>query len=204
MMFVAASTFAPAVLLELGETAAVEVARTYLGIAGAVAILVAGFLATLSSANASLLGGSRTLYALSRDELVPAMAGRLSQRYGTPHIALTFVGGIAVGLVVAGRIEGLAEVASFLHLVMYGCICLTHLELWRSDPEWYEPTFQCPGTPYGPVGGTLASVGLIAFMQPLSQVVGIVVIGFGVAWYYLYGADVQLQGRVEYWSRRHG
>ncbi|MFA9517866.1 APC family permease, partial [Halopenitus sp. H-Gu1] len=125
MVFVAASTFTPPVLLEHGETATVEVARAYLSGTGAVAILIAGFLATLSSANASLLSGSRTLYALSRDAIVPELAGRVSQRYGTPHFALAFVGGIAIGLVLIERIEILAEVASFLHLLMYGLICMT-------------------------------------------------------------------------------
>ncbi|MEF8778561.1 MAG: APC family permease [Natronomonas sp.] len=197
MVFVAASTFAPAVLLEMGETATVEVARVYLGIGGAVAILAAGFLATLSSANASLLSGSRTLYALSRDALVPGLAGRVSQQYGTPHFALAFVGGLAIGLVVVDRIEILAEVASFLHLVMYGLICVTQLKLQRSDPEWYDPTFQSPGTPYIPIGGVIASFGLMAFMQPLSQAIGLVLVGFGAVWHHLYGANVQLEERTE-------
>lgn len=196
-VFVAASTFTPTVLLELGETATIEVARSYLGAPGAIVILVAGFFATLSSANASLLSGSRTLYALSRDALVPELVGGVSQRYGTPHFAIAFVGGTAVWLVVFERIEILAQVASFLHLVMYGLICVTQLTLWRSGPEWYEPTFRSPGTPYVPVCGALASVGLIVFMQPLSQVIGLTLIGSGVAWYYLYGEHVQLQGKIE-------
>jgi amino acid transporter len=194
-VFVAASTFRPAVLGEFGETATIEVARVYLGGAGAIVVLVAGFLATMSSANASLLSGSRTLYALSRDSLVPATAGRISQRYGTPHFALSFVGSVAVFLVVLGRIDVLAEVASFLHLVMYGLMCLTQLKLSRTDPEWYDPTFRCPGRSYVPIGGAIASLGLIAFMQPLSQATGAVVAVAGAGWYYFYGRDVQLAGR---------
>lgn len=191
-MFVTASTFSPAQSRSLGETAIAEVARAHLGLPGTVAILLAGFLATLSSANATLLGGSRVLHALSRDDVVPEQASRISQGYGTPHFALSFVGGLAIGLVVVGPLDTLAEVASFLHLVMYGLLCVTQLRLARSDPTWYEPSFQCPGMPYLPVIGALATLGLIAFMQPLSQLIGVVVIVFSGLWYQVYtdGGDL--------------
>ncbi|WP_135806606.1 APC family permease [Halorussus marinus] len=191
-VFVAASTFEPAALVELGETATAEIARAYLGPVGAIAALVAGFLATLSSANASLLSGSRTVHALSRDGLAPERTARVSQRYGTPHFALSLVGGLAVALVVVGPIETLAEVASFLHLLMYGLMCVTQIRLRRSDPAWYEPTFRCPATPWVSIGGAVASAGLLAFMQPLSQVVGLAVTGFGTAWYYVYGSPPEM------------
>ncbi|KPN29491.1 putative fructoselysine transporter [Halolamina pelagica] len=195
-VFVTAGTFSPSRLQQLGETAIVEVARVYLGVGGAVAILLAGFLATLSSANATLLGGSRVLHALSRDDVVPPHAGRISQRYGTPHFALSFVGGLAICLVVVGRLDTLAEVASFLHLVMYGLMCVAQLRLSRATPGWYDPSFQCPGTPYVPIVGVLASVGLIAFMQSLSQAVGIVIIVFSGLWYQAYTDGVTVTPEV--------
>jgi APA family basic amino acid/polyamine antiporter len=196
-VFVAASTFAPSTLLNLGETATVEVARSYLGLGGAVAILVAGFLATLSSANASLLSGSRTLYALSQDTVVPARAGRVSRRYGTPHFALSFVGGAALVLAAVGPIAVLAEVASFLHLLLYALVCVAQVVLRRTAPGWYDPSFRVPASPYLPVAGAVASVGLMGFMRPLSQAVGLLVAAFGVAWYYLYARPVELGRRVE-------
>jgi len=70
-IFVATSAFGASQLSGFGETAMVEVARDFLGLPGAVAILFAGLLATFSSANASILSASRTVYALSRDALLP-------------------------------------------------------------------------------------------------------------------------------------
>jgi len=55
-----------------------------IGLGGAIAILLAGLLATLSSANASLLSSSRTVYALARHKLVPRKAGAVNLRFGTP------------------------------------------------------------------------------------------------------------------------
>ncbi|WP_276301032.1 APC family permease [Halorussus lipolyticus] len=195
-IFVATSAFGSARLAAFGETAIVAVARELLGNAGAVAILLAGLLATVSSANASILSSSRALYALSRDALVPRRASEVNLRWGTPHVALLLAGGPVLLLVAIGRVEVLAEVASFLHLVMYGLICVALIRLRRSDPEWYDPSFTVPGYPLVPVLGAIASFGLLAFMQPLSQVVGVsIMVGAGV-WYQVYASDVQLRGAL--------
>ncbi|WP_411969008.1 APC family permease [Haloferax sp. YSSS75] len=193
-ILVSTSAFGSGQLATFGETAIVEVARSYLGLPGAIAILVAGLLATVSSANASILSSSRALYALSRDALVPPRLGRVNLRYGTPHVALALVGGPTVVLVAVGRTEVLAEVASFLHLVSYGLMCVALVVLRQSNPDWYQPSFRVPGYPFVPVVGAIASFSLVAFMQPLSQAVGVVVSVAALAWYLLYARDVELKG----------
>ncbi|NHN58646.1 MULTISPECIES: APC family permease [Halorussus] len=195
-IFVATSALSSGRLAELGETAIVAVARDLLGPTGAVAILVAGLLATLSSANASILSSSRALYALSRDALVPRRVSEVNLRWGTPHVALVMAGGPVLLLVAIGRVEVLAEVASFLHLVMYGLTCVALVRLRRSDPGWYDPSFTVPGYPAVPVLGAVASFGLVAFMQPLSQVVGVSIMVGAAVWYRVYAADVRLRGSL--------
>ncbi len=193
-IFVATSAFGAGQLEDFGETAMVEVARDFVGLPGAVAILFAGLLATFSSANASILSASRTVYALSRDALIPQKASEINLKYGTPHIALVAAGGPIFVLVATGQVELLAEVASFLHLIMYGLICVALIVLRRRQPSWYEPTYHMPGYPVLPALGALASFGLIAFMQPSSIVVGIVVMAVSYGWYRYYAGDVELKG----------
>ena len=189
-IFVATSGLGSARLAELGETAVVEVARSFLGRPGAVALLVAGVLATLSSANASILSSSRAVYALSRDRVVPGDLDRINERWRTPHLALAAAGAPIAALVLTGRVEVLAEVASLLHLVMYGLICFALLRLRRRAPPAYRPSFRCPGHPTLPLAGGVASFGLILFMRPLSLLVGGGLIAAAGAWYFLSGADV--------------
>jgi APA family basic amino acid/polyamine antiporter len=196
-LLIAGSTFEPSVIGPMGETAIVEIAREYLGLGGVVVILVAGLLATISSANASLLSASRALYGLSADDLVPEVAGRVNRRYGTPHFALSFVGGVSAALVATGRTEVLAEVASFLHLIMYGLICFALVAIRRREPDWYDPAFETPGYPFVPVVGGVASFALIFFMQPLSQVLGVLLTLVAAAWYLLYARDVELKNKLE-------
>ncbi|WP_222917175.1 APC family permease [Natrinema sp. SYSU A 869] len=196
-IFVATSAFGSERLSEFGETAMVEVGRHYLGAAGAFAIVFGGLLATMSSANASVLSTSRAIYAVSRDALLPRRASHINLRYGTPHIALGMAGGPILVLVATGRVELLAEVASFLHLVMYGLICVALLVLRRNEPEWYDPDFRVPGYPVVPILGALASFALIGFMRPVSQLVGIAIMIATAGWYAYYARNVTLNGGLQ-------
>jgi len=196
-MFVATSTVDSATLGLLGETAIIEVSRELLGIAGAVAILIAGILATISSANASILASSRALYSVSRDALVPKKLSMINLKYGTPHIALISAGAIVIGLVVTGQVELLAEVASFLHLVMYGLICFAVIFFRKMAPDWYKPDFKTPGYPVLPVIGGIASFALIAFMQPASRWIGLIVLVAAALWTAVYASDIKLKGVME-------
>lgn len=179
-----------------GETAMVEVGRLLFGLPGAVVILLAGLLATISSANASILSASRAVYALSRDALLPRRASAINLRYGTPHIALGLAGVPILLLTATGQVELLAEVASFLHLVMYGLICIALISLRRSPPTWYEPTYIAPGYPYLPAFGAVASFGLILFMHWLSILMGLVVMLIAIGWFHYFADDVQLKGVI--------
>jgi amino acid transporter len=195
-IFVATSAFGSAQLAGLGETAMVDVGRQYLGSVGALAIVFGGLLATMSSANASILSTSRAIYAVSKDALLPRWASRINLKYGTPHVALGLAGGPVLVLVATGQVEVLAEVASFLHLVLYGLICVALVVLRRDEPDWYEPDFRTPGYPVVPVLGALASFALIGFMQPASQIIGLAIMLATAGWYAYYARDVVLKGAL--------
>jgi amino acid transporter len=195
-IFVATSAFGSARLGTFGETAMVEVGRHFFGAGGALAIILGGLLATMSSANASILSTSRAIYAVSKDALLPRWASRINLRYGTPHVALGLAGGPVLVLVATGRVEVLAEVASFLHLVQYALVCVALVALRRDEPEWYDPAFRTPGYPAVPVLGVVTTVALVGFMRPLSQVVGAALMLAAAGWYRYYAGDVALKGAL--------
>lgn len=171
-LFVTNSVLTVDQLKDLGETAIVEVARGLIGDIGALIVLFAGLLATFSSANASILSSSRTIFALSKDGLVPEWISAIHERFGTPHRALFLVGLPIAGILFVGNLEVLAETASLLHLVIYGLICACVLKLRLDRPIWYLPSFKTPGYPVLPAVGMLAGFGLIVFMKPLSLILG--------------------------------
>ena len=191
-IFISTSLLGSEQLAGLGETAIVNVARALFGTFGAAAILTGGLLATLSSANASILSSSRSIYALSRDDFVPDQVQRINRRFRTPHMALLLTGGPILALLLYGRVEVLAEVASLLHLFMYGLMCLALLVLRRGEHDWYDPDFECPGYPVVPIVGGVASFGIVAFMNPLSILLGVGILALSDGWFYVYARDVTL------------
>jgi amino acid transporter len=193
-IFVATSAFGSPRLSGFGETAIVEVAREFLGPTGAVVILLGGLLATVSSANASILSTSRAVFAVSRDALLPRVASRMNLRYGTPHVALAMAGGPVLVLVALGQVQVLAEVASFLHLVMYGLMCVSLLVIRRDEPAWYDPDFRVPAHRLVAGVGALASFALVLFMQFTSQVIGLAIMLVSAGWYLYYADGVELKG----------
>ena len=194
-IFLSTSIIGSEELSGMGETAIVEVARAIFGTIGAGAILTGGLLATLSSANASILSSSRSLFALSRDALVPDEMRKINRRFWTPHVALLLTGVPIAGLILFGRVEVLAEVASLLHLVMYGLMCITLLVMRARRPAAYDPDFRCPGSPVLPALGALASFGLIAFMNPLSIGLGVGVLLAAGIWFFVYARDVRTKSK---------
>jgi len=191
-ILVSVSVVGTGALADAGETALADVGRALLGGAGGLVVSGAGLLATLSSANASILSASRAVFALSRDDVLPAGVGRVSQRFRTPHIALLLTGAPIALLALLGRIEVLAEVASVLHLILYGLICVALLALRSDRPFWYRPSFRVPGHPVVPALGAVFSFGLVAFMRAESLLLSLGVLTAAGAWYLAFARDVEV------------
>jgi amino acid transporter len=186
IMLVCIVTFPQEELKNFGETATIEVARKMLGSFGALVVLLAGLLATLSSANASMISASRGVFALSKDKLISQKASKINKRFGTPHIALILVTVPIAIMLLRSRLEVFAEVASFLHLVIYAGICLSVLKLRISNPNWYIPTFRIPAAKIVATIGALGCLVLLCFMQTTSILISLGILFFATGYYFFY------------------
>jgi amino acid transporter len=173
-------------LKKFGETATIEVARKMLGNWGAIVVVFGGLLAALSSANASMISASRGVFAMSKDKFIGSVASKINKRFGTPHIALILVTTPIAIILFKSRIEIFAEVASFLHLMIYTGICLTVLKLRIKNPIWYLPVYRIPMGKVIAVLGAASCLALICFMQTTSILIGLMVLLFATAYYFLY------------------
>ena len=195
-ILVATDVFTQDQLADAGETAMVDIGRELLGAVGALVIILGGLLATMSSANASILSTSRAIYGVSKDGLLPKWASRINLKYGTPHVALGLAGGPVIVLAATRQVSLLAEVASFLHLIKYGLICVALLAIRRDEPDWYDPDFRVPGGPVIPALGAISSFGLILFMDTASQLIGLAIMLGTAVWYFYYARDITLKGAL--------
>ncbi|MFB6269240.1 MAG: amino acid permease [Halobacterium sp.] len=159
---------------------------------GALAMVVGAVLATVSSANASILSAARVNFAMGRDNILTNWLNEVHDRFRTPYRAIVATGAVILVLIAAPvPIGTLAEVASFSYLVTYSLVHVAVVVMRRADPADYDPAFRIPGVlyPVVPVVGFVASIAILAQMSTLVTLVGVAIVAVGVGWYLLYARN---------------
>ncbi|ELZ32446.1 putative cationic amino acid transport protein [Halogeometricum pallidum JCM 14848] len=169
-----------------------DVATEFMGSLGALLMIVGAVLATVSSANASILSAARVNFAMGRDRILVNWLNEVHNRFRTPYRAISATGVVTLVLIAVGVGVGtLAEVASFMYLVTYALVHIAVVVLRRADPETYNPAFEIPSVlyPIVPILGFVACLAILVQMSFIVQAVGSVIIVFGVLWYFFYARD---------------
>ncbi|RBI61076.1 amino acid transporter [halophilic archaeon] len=169
-----------------------DVAAEFMGTIGSLLMIVGAVLATVSSANASILSAARVNFAMGRDRILVNWLNEVHDHFRTPYRAISATGIITLVLIGIGVGVGtLAEVASFMYLVTYALVHVAVIVLRRADPEAYEPSFRIPSIlyPAAPLLGFLACLAILLQMNLIVQAIGTVIIAFGIIWYFVYARD---------------
>ena len=182
----------PADDLASDRTPLATAAGLFAGRAGMWAMVVAGCLAFVTTANAGIMSSSRYLHAMGRDKVLPGVFGRLSSRE-TPlwGIALSTVAVVMVVLLLDA--EGIAKLASTIMLVDFAAMNLAVIVMRESRTSSYDSGFHSPLYPWMQVGGVLVSLVLIPLMGWTSAVFALSLIAAGLVWYAAYA-----RGRSEH------
>ncbi len=167
-------------------------ARRMLGNPGVVLIVLAGLLATISSANASILASSRINLAMARDRMVPNWLSKIHEKLLTPYRAIILTGVLALTFLLLDSLEDLAKVASVLQLYSYAALNIGCVVLRASNPSWYKPTYRAPGTPWLQLIASIGCIMIIIYSGTFAQIAVTVLIIGSLAWYMVWG-----RGRVK-------
>lgn len=162
-------------------------ARTILGSPGAIAIIFAGLLATLSSANASILASSRINLAMARDRMVPNWLSAIHDKLLTPYRAILLTGVLALAFLFLESLEDLAKIASVLQLYSYAALNIGCIILRAANPDWYKPTYRTPGTPWLQIFAALGCLAIIIYSGTFAQIAVVVLIVASLGWYAIWG-----------------
>jgi amino acid transporter/nucleotide-binding universal stress UspA family protein len=170
------------------ETVLMDLSRTLMGSAGYVLILLGGILATVSSANASILAASRISFAMGRDQIMPDWFNQIHRQFKTPYRSIAVTGGLTVLILVVmgSHLELLAEVAGFLSLVIYSLICIACIVMRHSNLDWYNPSFRTPLYPAVPIMGLFGCIFVIINTSRLTLLIGYLIIAASFVWYFVF------------------
>ncbi len=191
VMFVSTGTLSIDAL-SASQIPVADVATEFMGAIGGLVMIAGAVLATVSSANASILSAARVNFAMGRDRILVNWLNEVHERFRTPYRAITVTGIITLVLIAVGVGVGtLAEVASFMYLVTYALVHVAVVVLRRANPDAYDPSFKIPTGlyPLVPIVGFAACLAILVQMNDIVQAIGTGIVVFGVLWYFWFARD---------------
>ncbi|MBX9673813.1 MAG: amino acid permease [Candidatus Obscuribacterales bacterium] len=152
----------------------------------AVPLLSVGALAGLTSVLiVSILAQSRVLMRMSKDGLLPPVFSRINAKTGTPRVGLIIC---AVVIATAAGLLNVSELALLTNigtLAAFVLVCSGVVILRKKEPAWPRK-FRCPGAPYLPIAGAVASFALMLCLPLDSWIRFFVWMGLGLIVYFAY------------------
>lgn len=141
--------------LRTSDTIGVALTNKIIGTQGSFAMAVIVIISALSTANATIITGARTNYALGRDFSLLRFIGRWNKSTNSPINALLVQGGIAFLLVILGAFtkEAVTTMVDYTAPVFWFFILLTtcSLFIFRYKSDSKENAFKVPLYPFTPI-----------------------------------------------------
>ena len=139
---------------------AADVARRVAGGAGARFVALLVVISSLGFLGVVIITGPRLYYAMARDGLFFARAGRLHPRYQTPVFALWFQAGVSLVLLTTNTYDELLSYTVFADWLFFGLTAGALFILRRREPA-PPGTLRAPGHPFTTSLFVLVAVGIV-------------------------------------------
>jgi uncharacterized hydrophobic protein (TIGR00271 family) len=180
-----------------GETAMVEAARQLLP-GGALLLIVAGLMSTMSALNATIYSSSRVSFAMGRDRVLPDRLGAIHPVRRTPHWSIAISAILIVGMAVALPLADVASAASIMFLLLFILVNISVIVLRRKRPD-LDRGFHVPWLPGLPIVGIVTLAGLAAYLftvSPKAWFVALLWMGVGAVVYAAYARQRKTVSRA--------
>jgi amino acid transporter/mannitol/fructose-specific phosphotransferase system IIA component (Ntr-type) len=165
-------------------------AGSFLGRFGVVILSGAAILAFVTTGNSGILAASRNPMAMSHDRFLPRSFGKISRRFGTPHISIIVTAVFMMSMIAFLSISDLIKVASTMKLVLFLLVNLAVLIMRGSRLQNYRPLYRSPLFPWIQLAGVGLYASLITVLAAKLGPVPILTAGgfllAGVFWYVVY------------------
>ena len=148
-------------------------------------VAISALFATTSVIMASIMGGSRALFAMARRGVLPDVLATIS-RQGVPAFTILVCGLIISGivLVTGGNLDWLASLFNFGTLLTFFFINLSLLRLRQTMPD-ARRSFKVPLYPYTPVFAMISCIALAFYLNANAVITACIFLTLGIVVYYL-------------------
>lgn len=130
-------------------------------------LVLGGVGGIITSWNAFVVGGSRAVYAMANDGMLPAWLGRLHPKFHTPSNAVLAIGLLSAAAPFFGRkvLVWIVDSGSFAVVIAYMLVAVSFLLLRKNEPGMERPFRLRQGRPIGWLA-LLGSTGLFFLYLP--------------------------------------
>lgn len=149
-------------------------------------IAVGALLATTSALVPYQAGQPRIFFAMGRDGLLPAWAGRVHPRFRTPHVATLVTGGVVAVCSSIANINELVELTNIGTLFAFALVAIGILILRSKEPDRPRP-FRTPWVPWVPLAAVGSCVYLMLELPGITWIRFFLWMALGLAVYFAYG-----------------
>ncbi|MGA2914197.1 MAG: amino acid permease [Methanoregula sp.] len=148
-------------------------------------VAISALFATTSVIMASIMGGSRALFAMARNGVLPKVLSTIS-RQSVPVFTLLLCGFVISGIVLAtgGNLDWLASIFNFGTLLTFFFINLSLLRLRKTMPD-VKRGFKVPFYPYTPLFAIISCIILAFYLNVNAVMTACVFLAVGIVVYYL-------------------
>lgn len=148
-------------------------------------VAISALFATTSVIMASIMGGSRALFAMARQGVLPKVLSTIS-RQSVPVFTILLSGFIISGivLVTGGNLDWLASLFNFGTLLTFFFINLSLLRLRKLMPD-AKRSFKVPFYPYTPVFAMISCIILAFYLNANAVITAFFFLVIGIVVYYL-------------------
>jgi amino acid transporter len=167
MIELAASSLLDPATRRTADLATIQAAEAAFGERGRVFLLLAGLAGILTSWNSFLIGGSRAIFAMAQEGMLPAWLAQVHPKYHTPHRAILAIGIIGVLAPLLGRtaLIWFVNAGSFSLMITYLLVAVSFVMLRRQEPQMPRP-FRVPAGTWFGLLGVLSSFCLATLYLP--------------------------------------
>jgi len=189
---------APAEVYLNSSTPLQDAATYFMGPTGGIVVSIGGILASLTTVNGALAGGTRIAYGLSRNDLLPSVFKRVHPKFRSPFTALALTSLLAVLFVLTRWVDLIVYAIALGYSITAIMVVLALIRLRQIEPTLYRP-FKVPLYPIVPIMAIAVMGLMIVTMSWESLVLGV---AFGAAGLTLLFLGRRMRNKPSNGSRR--